>query len=194
VTDPGFHETLRSAQRGAAWACTLLYESLVQSVVAYVRLRGAADPDDVTSETFLCVFRDLGRFQGEEADFRAWVFTVARHRVVDAHRRASRRPPTTRLEDLDTFDAWGGDAECEAVDRLALADVVSMLGVLTEDQRDVVLLRLVADMPLEDTARILGLSVSAVKARQHRAVTALRRASQEASATSLMRSTVSEAR
>lgn len=150
-----------------------IYEDLKQPVLGYVRLRGAADPDDVTSEVFLCVFRDLDRFEGDKDDFRAWVFTIAHRRVVDAWRKRSRRPRQARL--TREVDVAGGDTEAEALAELGVEEIRRLLEQLTPEQRDVVLLRVLADLPLEQVAEVMGRSVGAVKALQHRALSALRR-------------------
>lgn len=173
MTSPLFDRTLAAALEGEAWACARIYEDLKRPVVAYVRLRGAADPDDVTSEVFLCVFRDLDRFSGDETDFRAWVFTIAHRRVLDAWRKSSRRPAQTPLD--PEVDVAGGHVEDDAMANLGIADVEAVLEPLTPEQRDVVLLHVLADLPLEQVAAVMGRSVGAVRALQHRALNALRR-------------------
>lgn len=173
MTDLAFHRILAAARAGEAWACARIYEDLKQPVLGYVRLRGGVDADDVTSEAFLCVFRDLVRFEGDEVDFRAWVFTIAHRRVLDAWRKRSRRPRQSRLS--PEMDIEGGDTEDEAFARLGVEEIERLLEQLTPQQRDVVLLRVLADLPLEQVAEVLGRSVGAVKALQHRALSALRR-------------------
>lgn len=172
-----FDETLTAAQAGAPWACTQLYTDLNRPVAAFVRLRGVPDPDDVASEVFLQVFRGLGSFEGDEAAFRAWVFTIARRRVQDVWRARRHRP---RPAPLDTaVDRAGGDAEAEAIQQLGDPRLAAMLEALTPEQREVVLLHVVADLPLRQVAAVTSRSVGAVKALQHRAVRALRRAASE---------------
>lgn len=174
-TAPGsFDELLQAAQAGHGWAFARLYEELKRPVVTFVRLGGAREPDDLTSEVFLQVFRDLDAFDGDAAGFRAWVFTIARRRLVDEHRRRARRVREVSLP--QGLDPVGGDAEAEAVARAGSAAALDLLGQLTGEQREVVLLRIVADLSLEQTAIATGRSVNAVKQLQHRAVDALRRA------------------
>ncbi|MBW3619913.1 MAG: RNA polymerase sigma factor [Actinobacteria bacterium] len=171
-TDPD--DVLAAARSGEAWAVARLYEDLKGPVVTFVRLRGARDPDDVTSETFLQVFRDLARFEGDAAAFRAWVFTIAKRRLIDEHRRFSRRVREVRM--TAGVDAAGGDAADEAMAELGNDRVHELLAGLTVDQREAVLLRIVADLSLHDTAQVMGRSVGAVKVLQHRALAALRAA------------------
>lgn len=174
VSAPAFEHVLTAARAGEAWAPARLYEDLKGPVVTFLRLRGAADPDDVASEVFLQVFRGLDRFEGDEAGFRAWVFTIARRRLLDERRRASRRPRETRL--TPDVDLAGGDTADDALAALGDERVRTLLAGLTVEQREVVVLRIVGDLSLEETAAVVGRSVGAVKALQHRALTALRTA------------------
>jgi RNA polymerase sigma-70 factor, ECF subfamily len=167
-----FEDVLAAARRGDAAACTELYDGLKQAVVSFVRLRGAQDPDDVTSEVFLQVFRGLDTFRGDEAGFRAWVFTIARRRVLDDRRARARRPRSEPL--VEDRAAPDGDVETEALGALGDDRVAAMLADLTADQREIVLLRILADLSLQDVADVTGRSVGAVKALQHRAMGALR--------------------
>lgn len=176
-----FEVVLASAKAGDPHACAGLYESLKRPIFTYVRLRGAVDPDDVTSEVFLQVFRDLHHFEGDEPGFRAWVYTIAHRRVLDDRRMRSRRPVQAVLD--DTADRCGGDVEDEALNATADRRVQAALSALTAEQRDVVLLRVVADLPLEQVADVMGRSVNAVKALQHRALAALRRSIEQAAVT-----------
>lgn len=174
MNDTDFETVLHAAQAGAPWACQRIYDDLRRPVLAYVALRRVRDADDVTSEVFLHVFRGLGGFVGSQADFRAWVFAIARRRVHDAWRAVARRVAEAEL--TPGLDVQAGDVEEDALTRLGLAAYASVLDELTADQRDVVLLRVLGDQSLEQVAATLGRSVASVKALQHRALHALRRA------------------
>src|SRR3954469_22083044 len=91
-TGAAFDDVLVAAQVGAAWAFEVLYRDLSPVVTGYLRLHGAAEPDDLASETFLGVFTGLAGFRGDEDALRAWVFTIAHRRLVDDWRCRSRRP------------------------------------------------------------------------------------------------------
>src|SRR3954451_13571050 len=86
-----FDDLLAAAQAGAAWAFETLYRDLSPVVTGYLRLHGAAEPDDLASETFLGVFTGLAGFRGDEEALRAWVFTIAHRRLGGAWRA---RPPS----------------------------------------------------------------------------------------------------
>ena len=137
-------------------------------------MQGAAEPDDLTSEAFLGVFGRLASFEGSEQQFRSWVFTIAHRRLIDERRRAVRRP-TIMTADTDLLDRAGGDVEQDAFAELGTARVYELCAGLSDDQREVLVLRVVGDLTVEQVAAIVDKSVGAVKALQRRALHALRR-------------------
>jgi len=163
-----------AARRGEAQALTEIWLRFSPAVNGYLRGRGAAEPDDLTSDVFVAVFERLRSFRGDEADLRAFIFTVAHHRLVDDLRRRARRGVAVPY-DAATDARVTGSAEDEALDALQTERVHALLDQLSEDQRGVLLLRVVGDLSLEQTAAALGKRVGAVKALQHRALGALRR-------------------
>jgi RNA polymerase sigma factor (sigma-70 family) len=168
-----FDDVLAAAQAGAGWAFEVLYRDLAPSVTGYLRLHGAAEPDDLASETFLGVFTGLGGFGGDEEALRSWVFTIAHRRLIDDWRRRSRRPQfTDDAGDLTVYP--GGDAEDDALVRVGTDDVHRLCAGLPDDQRSVLLLRVLADLTVEQIASVLGRSVGSVKALQRRGLRALR--------------------
>jgi RNA polymerase sigma factor (sigma-70 family) len=136
-------------------------------------VQGASEPEDVTSEVFLGVFTGLESFDGTEAQFRSWVFTIAHRKLIDERRRLARRR-WSPAGDLAAFDQTGGDVEADAFDALGSQRVVEWCAGLSADQRDVLVLRVVGDLTVEQVAEIVGKSAGAVKALQRRALTALR--------------------
>lgn len=168
---------LERARAGSDVAFEVVFHELAPVVAGYLRLNGAAEVDELTNEVFAQVHRGLHRFSGDWLAFRSWVFTIAHHRMVDAVRRARRRPVVVRSDVAE--EAATGDVEAEALAALSDERLHRMLGWLSPDQRQVLLLRIVADLPLEDVATALGKSVGAVKSLQHRALATLRRALDE---------------
>lgn len=144
-----------------------VYLRYAPAVRGYLRGQGVPDADDVLSEVFLQVARSLPRFRGDDEHLRAWVFTIARNRIVDGHRRRSTRPA---LADTPVPDRAAPNA-AEAVD----PELVAALAQLTPDQREVVVLRFVADLSLEEVASLTGRTAGAVKSMQHRALAQLAR-------------------
>lgn len=144
-----------------------VYRALAPVVLGYLRAQRAPDPEDVLGEVFLQVARDLNRFSGDEAALRRWVFAIAHNRLLDARRRQGRRPAVV----TDSVPDRPATPSTEPVDRA----LVEALQQLTADQREVLVLRFVADLPLEDVARITRRRVGAVKALQHRGLDGLAR-------------------
>lgn len=172
-TGPAFDDVLAAAQAGAAWAFEVLYRDLSPAVTGYLRLHGAVEPDDLASETFLGVFTGLAGFRGDEDALRAWVFTIAHRRLVDDWRRRSRRPQVAD-GDGDLIGHPGGDVEDDAFTRLGAENVHRICALLPDDQRAVVLLRVLGDLTVEQVAHVMGRTVASVKALQRRGLRALR--------------------
>jgi RNA polymerase sigma factor (sigma-70 family) len=171
-----FDDLLSAAQTGAAWAFEALYRDLAPSVTGYLRLHGAADPDDLASETFVGVFTGLAGFRGDEAGLRAWVFTIAHRRLLDDWRRRSRRPQLADDPgDVGALaDVAGGDVEDDVLARAGTERVQQLCGQLPPDQRAVLLLRILADLTVEQVAEVMDRSAGSVKALQRRGLRTLR--------------------
>jgi RNA polymerase sigma-70 factor (ECF subfamily) len=167
---------LAAAQAGAEWAWARLYRHLAGPVRGYLRAHGATDPDDLLGEVWLQVARNIGRFEGGPDAFRSWVFVIAHHRVVD-ERRHRRRRPTVEADAAEMERGAGavGAAEDDALDRLGAEAVVGVLAQLTDDQRDVLTLRILGDLTIDQVAEVLGKRPGAVKALQRRGLAAIRR-------------------
>src|SRR5262245_40335284 len=163
-----------AAKAGCKASFERIYRQLAGSVASYLRWHRASDPDGLTNDVFAQVHRNLGGFRGDEAGFRSWLFTIAHHRMIDDRRRAGRQPQLQHDPAVDERVGWG-DVEEDALAAMAPERVRDLLAVLSPDQRDVVLLRIVADLSVEDVARMLHKREGAIKALQHRALATLRR-------------------
>lgn len=170
-----FDTVLAAAKAQAPWAVQRLYRSVAASVTGYLRAQRAPDPDDLASEVFLRVFRRLTTFEGDQAAFRSWVFTIAHHLLVDERRKLARRPVIADVADYQREQLAGGDAEAEAMSALSDESAARLLTALTDEQRTALLLRIVADMSLVQVGEIMGKSPGTVKALQRRGLAALRR-------------------
>jgi RNA polymerase sigma-70 factor (ECF subfamily) len=173
TSDDGLDRALEAARAGTPYGYHDLYTALAGPVAGYLRARGVSDADGLTNEAFVRAFRALDTFDGDADRFRAWLFTIARNAAIDERRRTRRRP-------VEVFDpppeVVGGDVEDDVLARLANERVAVLLDLLSPDQRDVILLRVVADLSVEQTADVLAKSYEAVKALQRRALERLRRA------------------
>jgi RNA polymerase sigma factor (sigma-70 family) len=170
----GFEGVLIAAQHNSPWAYERVYKSLAGAVTGYLRLQGAAEPEDLTSEVFLSVFQGIKGFHGDETKFRSWVFTIAHRRLIDDRRRRMVRPQVADASQAAGVDGPGGNVEEDALLRLSELRVRQLCEGLSADQRDVLLLRLVGGLTIEQVAENLGKTPGAVKALQHRGIAALR--------------------
>ena len=177
--NPRDSDLVVAARDGQAWALTEIWQRFAPAVNGYLRGRGAAEPDDMTSEVFLAVFERLRRFHGDDDALRSFVFTIAHHKLVDDLRRRARRgePAPYEPEKDPRVEA---SAETVAMGVIGDQQVDELLQSLSPDQREVILLRVVGDLSLEQTASVLGKRVGAVKALQHRALGSLRRLLEQA--------------
>lgn len=169
-----FETVLAAAQAGAPWASTTIWREYSPSVAGFARGRGAREPDDLTSEVFLTVFDQLATFSGTESEFRSFIFSIAYRRVVDELRQRGRRGEAIAwVPELDVRSS--ASAEDSASERSSDASVLAILDSLPVDQRNVMVLRVVSDLTVEQVAEVLGKKPGAVKALQRRALEALRK-------------------
>jgi|SRR5581483_3165964 len=166
-----FDEVIAAAAAGADWAIAVLYDDLQPSLLAYLRSHERAEAEDLAAEVWQGIGEGLSRFEGDESGFRAWAFTIARHRLIDWRRRRSRRP-----------GAVAGDEHLESVAgvedpaSMAMAWVASEAAVrrirevLPLDQAEVIILRVLGDLDADQVGRILGKRPGTIRVLQHRAL------------------------
>jgi RNA polymerase sigma factor (sigma-70 family) len=172
--DDELAEAVRRAQAGESRGFETVFRMLGAPVAGYLRARRVSDADGIANEVFLRAFRTIHTFRGDGERFRSWIFTIAHHAAVDDVRRRRRRVVEAPLESVP--EPCGGDVESEVLAHLAHERIQELLSSLSPDQRDVLLLRVVADRSVSETAAILDKSHEAVKALQHRGLAALQRA------------------
>ncbi len=170
-------ELVDAAAAGESWAFTELYRQYAHRVKAFAASRRIEDADSLANDVMLRVFQNLPGFRGDQAGFESWVFTIARNRIIDAHRAAQRRPQSVDGPWIDDHADVGAEAsaEDEALETFGLDDTIARLNRLTDDQRDVIALRMIADLSLEQVASIVDKPVTAVKALQRRGLARLQR-------------------
>jgi RNA polymerase sigma-70 factor (ECF subfamily) len=174
MSDDDFQERLQAAKDGDEAAFTDLFRGVQPALLRYLRTMahnlGHGTADDVASDTWLQVVRGLGRFRGDESGFRAWVFTIARARLVDARRRANRLPVPHDTQAM--LEGVAGDADvAESVGLIfSTESALATLRALPPLQAEVVLLRYVAGLDVDHTARLLGKRSGAVRVTAHRAL------------------------
>jgi RNA polymerase sigma-70 factor (ECF subfamily) len=171
-----FAQVVVAAAEGDRSAIERLYRDTVPLVRGYFAANRARDIDDLTSDVYVSMMGSLGRFEGDEDRFRSWLLTIAHRRLVDSYRRSGRRPEDPVIlgeAGTDVIDLT--NAESEALSRLQAAGVLAAIDRLTEDQRAVLLLRSLADLPIKDICEVVGKPETAVKALLRRALASLER-------------------
>jgi len=177
-----FSEVLLAAQRGDEQGFARLYDEFNSALVRYFAARLPQEAEDLASDTWLQLARSLGRFEGDERGFRSFLFTIAHRRLVDywRHQRPSDpMDPADLAERGERFapamveHAEPGSLVTEAI---SAREAVEWIGsVLNRDQADVVLLRLLAGLDVEEVAVILDKRPGTVRVLQHRALRKLAR-------------------
>lgn len=164
------------AQRGDPEAFRAVYRDVQPRLLRYLQALVGDDAEDVASETWLHIARDLHTFHGDGDGFRGWAATVARHRGLDHLRRRSRRPPPVLVpgEDL-TGLAAADDTAVAALDAVATAGAVRLIASLPRDQAEAVLLRAVLGLDAARAAEVLGKRPGAVRTAAYRGLRTLAR-------------------
>jgi RNA polymerase sigma-70 factor (ECF subfamily) len=160
-------DDLTAACRGDETAFTRLFRAHQPLLLRYLRPLAGAAHEDVAAETWVQVVRGLRDFDGDLDGFRGWLFTIAHRRWVDHLRAESRRPP--RQDEAAALDLPAGERVDEVVETILSTErAVDLIGRLAPDQAEVVLLRVVADLDVAATARVVGKSRGAVRVLTHR--------------------------
>lgn len=162
-----FDATLSGAQAADEAAFTCLFRDIQPALLRYLHVIGPDAADDVASETWLQVMTGLDGFRGGEQAFRAWLFTIARHRAIDYGRSRARRP-TVPLAPSGAEDPLAPDTADLAIDRISEQAVLALISTLPPDQAEIIMLRVVAGLDAHAVARIVGKSPGAVRVAAHR--------------------------
>ncbi|MBE3560139.1 MAG: sigma-70 family RNA polymerase sigma factor [Ktedonobacteraceae bacterium] len=186
---PDFRRVLEQARRGDAEGLSVLYRSFLPGVFAYIaaRVPDRATAEDLTSDVFLEMVEGIGRLRAsEEAGVAAWLFQIARITVASYYRKREKLPATVSLDAalLDTTDdensmLFTGQPGADPVNLAEARDewhvVVKAINMLTEEQRQVLIGRLILGYDVATVAKMIGKKANAVKALQFRALNALQR-------------------
>jgi RNA polymerase sigma-70 factor, ECF subfamily len=172
--DAGLDAALTQAQRGDADAFRALYRDTQPRLLRYLRALVSDDAEDLASETWLHITRDLHTFTGTYDNFRGWAATIARHRALDHLRRHARRPPPILVpaEDLASLAATD-DTATTAIDAVATDTAIALIATLPPDQAEAVLLRAVLGLDATRAAAVLGKRPGAVRTAAYRGLRTL---------------------
>ncbi|PJE94835.1 hypothetical protein CUT44_27090 [Streptomyces carminius] len=162
---------VRAAQEGDECAFRTVYRAVHPRLLGYVRtLVPEADTEDVASEAWLQIARDLHRFEGDADRFRGWTARIARNRALDHIRARGRRPATTSADDeteLAVLPA-GSDTVGEALEAIGTGHTMALISRLPRDQAEAVVLRVVVGLDAKGAAKVLGKRPGAVRTAAHR--------------------------
>jgi RNA polymerase sigma-70 factor (ECF subfamily) len=163
-----FAATLRAAQAGDEHAVGVLWHELNHRLVRFLRSRDRDAAEDIASETWLTVASKVSQFSGGEVEFRAWLFTIARSRLIDWQRRQMRRPLTCSDGERFPEVVASDDPAAEALAGLDSAASFAMIAKLPDDQAEVILLRVLAGLDVARVSQIVGKRPGTVRMLQLR--------------------------
>jgi RNA polymerase sigma-70 factor (ECF subfamily) len=169
---------IQAAQQGDDEACTALYNHHYDAIYryCYYRVGNVELAQDLTSEVFVRMVDKLETFKARGRPLLAWLYTIARNLITDTQRRQA-KPILRPLNEASELHAGNEEDLTRNVDRKIEAEcLAAALRHLTEEQRQVILLKFIEDLNNNQVAHLLGKSEGAVKSLQHRALRALRRA------------------
>ncbi len=166
-----FQRVLEEARAGSERAAAVIFDAHQAPLLRYLRWQEPSAVDDLAGETWLAVAERLGKFEGGEDALRAWLFSVARRRIAEYRRRGARRR-TRPVAPEDLAGVPGGPDPSElVVETLSAQQAINHVAAsLNPDQAEVVVLRIVAGLSVEEIAHVLGKRPGTVRVIQHRAL------------------------
>ena len=181
-TDQGRPDLVGGADE-AGGAFSELWRDANPALLRYLRVIAPEAAEDIAADTWVQVVRGLAAFRGDEAAWRAWLFTIARHRAIDEGRRRSRRPVVSVPELADVTSPDNPDPADLVLEKLSTEAAVALIATLPRFQAEVILLRVVAGLDTPAVARLVGRSPGAVRVAAHRGLRRLAATMEEAGVT-----------
>jgi len=184
VLDGDFPDVLRLAACGEAAAFARLWRDTHPPLLRYLWVSVGDEAEDVAADVWLDVARRIGSFHGGEQEFRGWLFTMARRKMIDRHRYEARRPvsPTANGELFDR--PAPDDTVAAALEYISTETALALIATLPRDQAEIVVLRVVVGLDASAVAQIVGKSAGAVRVAAHRGLRTLRERVADATVTS----------
>jgi RNA polymerase sigma-70 factor (ECF subfamily) len=169
-----FESVLDAAKLGADWAWAVLYGEIAGPVMGFFRSRGLADPEEAAGDVFFELARGLADFEGSEESFRTFVFAIAYRRLLVENRFSTRRKRSLLADRV--LDRLQADVDVMGVVSVPEIpqEVFRAFSTLTPEQRDVLSLRIVAGLSLEQVGEVLNRGVKKVKSLQRRGMARVR--------------------
>jgi RNA polymerase sigma-70 factor (ECF subfamily) len=168
-----FNEVLHAAARGDEAAFARLWRDNQPPLLRYLRVLTGESAEDVSSEVWLEVARRLPRFRGGEGEFRAWLFTTARRRVIDLRRYADRHPVSLTGDPGQLDRRAADDTAAAALAHMSTSAALELIASLPRDQAEIIVLRVIACLDAKQVGRIVGKRPGAVRVAAHRGLRTL---------------------
>jgi RNA polymerase sigma-70 factor (ECF subfamily) len=173
VVGDDFARVLAAAQGGSDDQFAVLWRDANPALLRYLRVLAPDQAEDIAAEAWVHVIRNLGKFVGDEAAWRAWLFTTARRRLFDLA-RARKRHPAEALEEVAAAELPSSPDTAQIVmENLATEAAVELLSQLPVAQAEVIMLRVVVGMDTEAVAAVLNKTPGNVRVTAHRGLKAL---------------------
>ena len=173
VLEREFPAVLRAAILGDEAAFARLWRDAHPPLLRYLRVLAGDAAEGMAGEVWLEVVRGLARFKGGELEFRGWLFTLARRRVIDLRRRDARHPVGLTAGPGQLDRPGKDDTAAAALDNLSTEAAVALIATLPQDQSEVIVLRFIAGLDAGQVARIVGKRPGAVRVAAHRGLRSL---------------------
>ena len=168
VVGDDFARVLADAQGGSEDQFAVLWRDANPALLRYLRVLAPENAEDIAAETWVNVVRSLPRFIGDEAAWRAWLFTTARRRLID-QARLRKRHPAEPLDDVSAAEMpRTPDAAQIALENIATESAIALLSQLPPPQAEVIMLRVVAGLDTDAVAELLGKTPGNIRVMAHR--------------------------
>jgi RNA polymerase sigma-70 factor (ECF subfamily) len=166
-----FDSVLGAAKAGAEWGFERLYDEFNPRLLRYLAARAPGEGEDLAADVWMAVAKRLPTFEGQETQFRSWLFTIAHHRMAH-YWNEKRKKGTDPHEPADLEIHSSGDSPEDLVVEAASAQAAArrIAEILNPDQAEVVLLRLLGGLDVEEVAAILKKRPGNIRVLQHRAL------------------------
>lgn len=164
---------LRAAAKGDEAAFARLWRDAHPPLLRYLHVLAGDAAEDVAGEVWLEVARGLARFRGGELEFRGWLLTLGRRRVIDKRRHDARRPVRLTADATELDRPGADDTAVAALDNLSTQAAIALIATLPRDQAEVIMLRVIAGLDVAQVARIVGKRPGAVRVAAHRGLRSL---------------------
>ncbi len=166
-----FSQAIELAKAGDNEGVAWLYDTYHHIVLRYLKWQDPRETDDIASEVWLAVAQNVKRFKGDERNFKAWLFTIARRRVIDMQRKRARSKVSFVVPETLYVYSSANDTAQDAIESMSAQEAVNQLVAgLPKDQAEVIILRVLGGLGVNDVAEITGKRAGTIRVLQHRAL------------------------